>query len=116
MEEQWKDIVGFEGLYQISNRGNVRSLDHVIVKTSPTSFTTRHCIGKLLKPYILPNKHKRITLSKGKEKKTRGIAKLVAYHFLEGYSEIAAYTNLKFKDGDPSNCNVDNLTFTKSKD
>ena len=27
MEEIWKDIKDFEGLYQISSRGNVRSLD-----------------------------------------------------------------------------------------
>lgn len=27
MEEIWKDIVGYEGLYQISNFGNVRSVE-----------------------------------------------------------------------------------------
>ena len=26
MEEIWKDIVGYEGLYQVSNLGNVRSV------------------------------------------------------------------------------------------
>jgi hypothetical protein len=26
MEEIWKDIIGFEGLYQVSNFGNVKSL------------------------------------------------------------------------------------------
>jgi len=29
MEEVWKDIAGYEGLYQVSNQGNVRSLDRV---------------------------------------------------------------------------------------
>ena len=29
MEEIWKDISGFEGLYQISNFGRVRSLDRI---------------------------------------------------------------------------------------
>jgi hypothetical protein len=28
MEEIWKDVVGYEGLYQVSNLGNVRSLGH----------------------------------------------------------------------------------------
>jgi hypothetical protein len=28
MEEVWKDIGGFEGLYQISNLGNVKSLNY----------------------------------------------------------------------------------------
>ena len=27
MEEIWKDIVGYEGYYQVSNFGNVRSID-----------------------------------------------------------------------------------------
>lgn len=27
MEEIWKDVVGYEGLYQISNFGNVRSVE-----------------------------------------------------------------------------------------
>lgn len=27
MEEIWKDIVGYEGLYQISNFGNVKSVE-----------------------------------------------------------------------------------------
>ena len=26
MEEIWKDVIGYEGLYQISNYGNIKSL------------------------------------------------------------------------------------------
>ncbi len=33
MEEIWKDIEGYEGLYQISNFGNVKSLERTIVKS-----------------------------------------------------------------------------------
>ena len=29
--EEWKDIKGYEGLYQVSNEGRVKSLDHTIV-------------------------------------------------------------------------------------
>ena len=29
MEEVWKDIQGYEGIYQVSNLGNVRSLDRI---------------------------------------------------------------------------------------
>lgn len=32
MEEVWKDIEGYEGLYQISNMGRVRSVDRTVVK------------------------------------------------------------------------------------
>lgn len=30
MKEIWKDIKNYEGLYQVSNMGNVRSLDHYV--------------------------------------------------------------------------------------
>lgn len=30
MTEVWKDIEGYEGIYQVSNLGNVRSLDRIV--------------------------------------------------------------------------------------
>ncbi len=36
MEEIWKDVEGYEGLYQISNLGNVKSLERTIVKSYGT--------------------------------------------------------------------------------
>ena len=33
MKEIWKDIKNFEGLYQVSNLGNVRSLDRISVNS-----------------------------------------------------------------------------------
>ncbi len=30
MNEIWKDIAGYETLYQVSNKGNVRSLDREV--------------------------------------------------------------------------------------
>ena len=33
MDEIWKDIVGWEGLYQVSSLGRVRSLDRIVIRT-----------------------------------------------------------------------------------
>lgn len=43
--EQWRDVVGYEGLYQVSNMGRVRSVDRVV----------RHYLGgpKRLKGRVL---------------------------------------------------------------
>ncbi len=30
MKEVWKDVAGYEGLYQVSNKGNIRSLNHTV--------------------------------------------------------------------------------------
>ena len=29
LQEEWKDIKGYEGLYQVSNIGSVRSIDRI---------------------------------------------------------------------------------------
>lgn len=63
MNEIWKDITGYEGLYQVSNLGNVRSLDREI------NYNNQHRIGKVLKIHE-DNGYKRVNLCKlGEEKK-----------------------------------------------
>ena len=80
MNEEWKDIEGFEGLYQISNFGNVRSLDHIVLK--PNTTTPVLYLGKPLKLQVGHRGHLRVTLHNSKYKVTRSVAKLVAYHFV----------------------------------
>lgn len=49
MEEIWKDISGYEGYYQISNLGRVRSLDRYIATVgNPSGKRLIH--GKILSP------------------------------------------------------------------
>jgi hypothetical protein len=51
MEEIWKDIAGYEGLYQVSNLGRVRSLGRDIVRrTRYGTMAPYHINGKVLKP------------------------------------------------------------------
>jgi len=107
MKEEWRDIEGFEGMYQISNFGNVRSLDRMVLKYGTT--TPVMYLGKPLKIQVGPRGHLRVTLHDKDRKVTRSVAKLVAYHFVEGFKEEALYRNVKFKDGDCSNCRADNL-------
>lgn len=47
-EEVWKPIAGYEGLYEVSNQGRVRSLDRVVLRKNGQS---QLCRGRLLKPY-----------------------------------------------------------------
>lgn len=49
MLEEWRDVVGLEGLYQVSNLGNVKSLDRTITQTSANGIEyTRLMKGKML--------------------------------------------------------------------
>lgn len=46
MEEIWKDVIGYEGLYKVSNLGRVRSLNRNVTDKNGTSYTL---IGTILK-------------------------------------------------------------------
>ena len=37
MEEEWRDIKGYEGYYQVSSNGRVRSLDKTIYRKNGTT-------------------------------------------------------------------------------
>ena len=49
MEEEWKDIKGYEGLYQVSNLGRVRSLERIITYTDGRVYVYK---SKILKQRI----------------------------------------------------------------
>lgn len=48
--EQWRDIPGYEGRYQVSNEGRVRSLEHRVRLVVRGIETTRRVPPKILKP------------------------------------------------------------------
>ena len=84
MEEIWKDIKGFEGRYQVSNMGRVRSLDRWSLNERP------HFIkGIMLNPSL--NKRSgylRVSLSDGhRNYKHIEMQRLVALHFVPGYKK-----------------------------
>ena len=46
MEEIWKDVKGFEGFYQVSNLGRVKSLKRTIIRKNGKTFFVRERILK----------------------------------------------------------------------
>lgn len=71
MTEEWKQIKGYEGFYEVSNEGRVRS-----VKRSSTR-------GKVLKPIYDKDGYTRVCLCKHNIKKTFPVHRLVASAFLQ---------------------------------
>lgn len=76
MEKEWKDIAGYEGLYQISNYGDVKSLSRVTSQ------------NHILKEKILKKSEDRdgyniLSLYKNGKKKTQKVHRLVANSFLQ---------------------------------
>ena len=72
MEEIWEDIKGYEGLYQVSNLGNVRSLNY-----------NRQKIIKQLRPYKNIRGYWVVSLFKNNKQKTKMVHRLVAESFIE---------------------------------
>ena len=79
MQEQeiWKDVVGYEGLYQVSNFGRIKSLPKLHNSTHP--YVTKERILK-----FFPNKdgYWLVDLYKNKQKKHHQVHRLVAIAFI----------------------------------
>lgn len=61
MPEQWRDIPGYEGYYQASNRGRIRSLDRTVVDLGGRR--TRQIPGRVIKGYVNAVGYRMYTLS-----------------------------------------------------
>ena len=59
--ENWKPITGFEGIYEVSDTGRVRSLSRDIVKSNGV---VQHRTGRLKKNITTPDGYFVVNLSK----------------------------------------------------
>lgn len=80
MTENWKDITGYEGYFQVSNLGNFRSLDRKIKYKKEGML--RNYPGKFLKTETIVEGYQRIVLMKKGIKKRYMCHRLVAQEFI----------------------------------
>lgn len=76
MNEIWKPITDYEGLYEISNLGNVRSVDRIVA--SSKSVNGVNLKGKLLKLSDRGNGYLFVRLRKDNSYKNLQVHRLVA--------------------------------------
>ena len=100
--EIWKDITGYEGYYQVSNFGNVKSLDRIIY----ISNIPRKRKSMLLKAKISGSGYYQVCLQKESIRLYPLVHRLVAETFLHK-DKNKLYVN--HIDGSKINNNVDNL-------
>lgn len=95
--EQWRDVIGYEGLYQVSNHGRVKS------------FKRRgNNRDRIMKPFrtSLNGSYRCVSLHKGGVDKRMSVHRLVATAF---HPNPRSYAEVNHKDGNPANNHVDNL-------
>jgi hypothetical protein len=100
--EIWKDIIGYEGIYQISTLGNVKSLGNQFTKKE-----------KMLKQKLDRNGYNSISLCKNGDAKHFLIHRLVAISFLYK-KENKDYVN--HLDGVKTNNNINNLEWVTASE
>ena len=105
--EIWRDIKGYEGLYQISNLGRVKSLGR-------KSYSNVCLKDKILNPALeCKNGYKRVCLCKdGKEKRIK-VHRLVAQAFIPNPDNKPI---INHKDGNKINNSVENLEWCTYKE
>ena len=102
MQEIWKDIKNYEGCYQVSNLGRVRSLTRKV----KTFNGVRTSNGQLLKPLKTNTGYYRVDLKQNQKDKYMSIHRLVAEAFIPNPNN---YPIINHKDNNPQNNCVDNL-------
>lgn len=98
--ENWKDIVGYEGLYQVSDQGRIKSLRK----------------GIILKPQLIKKTgYYVVYLCKDGKMETRTVHRLVASAFILNPNP-SLYTDCDHIDEDKSNNKASNLQWITHKD
>lgn len=106
MKEIWRDIPGYEGRYQVSNLGRVKSLPRVVERKDGKS---RRAEGRILKPETAKSGHLMVNLGFGKNDRAKKVHQLVAMAFLGGKPNPRM--EVCHNDGNPKNNFVENLRY-----
>lgn len=94
--EEWKDCVGYEGLYQISNYGRVKSLDRLVWNR----FQYVERSGRMMKLQIDRYGYMRVCLLKNRKKTFEQVHRLAAIAFIENPNN---YPQVNHKDANKKN-------------
>ena len=100
--EEWRPVKDFEGSYEISSLGNVRSLDRFVARSPTSKFVKGRTIAQL----SMPNGYRTVMLNSGGKRFRRYVHRLVAEAFLDNPSKLR---EVNHKDEDKSNNVLANL-------
>lgn len=111
MQEEWRDIPKYEGLYEVSNTGKVRSVTHY--SRNNINGGERLVRGRILSAFKMPSGYMQVKLSRNDKREKHYIHRLVACAFLSNDNNLLEVNHI---DGNKGNNNVNNLEWVSHKD
>lgn len=112
--EMWEPISGYDGRYEVSNKGRVRSVTMArLVNNRYGGKNIRTDTGREIKPIDHGNGYLYVTLHKGEERKNHFVHRLVAEAFCQkdGHGDV-----INHKDGDKKNNMAENLEWCTQRE
>ena len=108
--EQWRPVVDYEGLYEVSDLGRVRSLDRITLDRLGKRYARK---GRLLKPVKNTNGRLQVYLYRDGDQRPQQVHRLVLSAFVGPCPEGAEACHW---DDDPTNNRLDNLRWASRSD
>lgn len=108
-ETEWLDIPGYEGLYEASMTGKIRSIGRVNINSKGVRRTLR---SVELSPWTSGNGHLKVSLTVNGSGKSEWVHRLILRTFV---GECPGGMECCHNDGNPKNNNVENLRWDTPK-
>lgn len=113
-EEIWKDIPRYEGIYQASTFGRIRSIDRKITTNGNCKIVhQRSRTGRILVQREQNGGYYIVSISVNGKRKVCTVHRLVAKTFLDNTNN---FRDVNHKDGNKKNNNIDNLEWISHSD
>lgn len=109
MASEWIDVKGYEGIYAVNRKGEIKSLERTIYQQG---FGYRKLKEHLMKPFDNGHGYMIVALRKDGKSTNHYVHRLVADHFIHNPNN---YPEVNHIDYDRSNNGVDNLEWVNRK-
>ena len=104
MSEEWREVVGYEGRYQVSSMGRVKSLERTFIDKSGRKRTVKE---RILKPYMDRGGYLLVGLCAGGKPKTLNVHRLVCEAFHENPENKPEVNHINEDKTDNRACNLE---------
>ena len=108
--EIWKDVVGYEGIYQCSNIGRIKSLDH---KVYHSNYKYRIQKGRIISVSKSKKGYLQVSLSKNGKRFHTGVHRIMAISFIDNPENKPQVNHI---DGNKENNLLSNLEWVTNSE